>query len=104
MSFLIAMAGKGGTGKTTVAAMVLRYLVEDCLEKGTGVFREKKWNNQKRFVTQAGAIRVLYGMGEGETLEGRAATKVITGMRFDQDVGGRQAAARQPSAGCTVGD
>ena len=28
MSFLIAMAGKGGTGKTTVAAMLLRYLVE----------------------------------------------------------------------------
>ena len=28
MSFLIAMAGKGGTGKTTVAAMALRYLVE----------------------------------------------------------------------------
>ena len=28
MSFLIAMAGKGGTGKTTVAAMILRYLVE----------------------------------------------------------------------------
>ncbi|MDI6812484.1 MAG: AAA family ATPase [Deltaproteobacteria bacterium] len=28
MSFLIAMAGKGGTGKTTVAAMFLRYLVE----------------------------------------------------------------------------
>lgn len=28
MSFLIAMAGKGGTGKTTVAALILRYLVE----------------------------------------------------------------------------
>ena len=28
MSFLIALAGKGGTGKTTVAAMLLRYLVE----------------------------------------------------------------------------
>ncbi len=28
MSFLIAMAGKGGTGKTTVAAMLLRYLLE----------------------------------------------------------------------------
>jgi CO dehydrogenase maturation factor len=28
LSFLIAMAGKGGTGKTTVAGMVLRYLVE----------------------------------------------------------------------------
>ncbi len=28
MSFLIAMAGKGGTGKTTLAALLLRYLVE----------------------------------------------------------------------------
>jgi CO dehydrogenase maturation factor len=28
LSFMIALAGKGGTGKTTVAAMVLRYLVE----------------------------------------------------------------------------
>ena len=28
MSFLIAMAGKGGTGKTTVAGMLLRYLLE----------------------------------------------------------------------------
>jgi CO dehydrogenase maturation factor len=28
VSFLIAMAGKGGTGKTTVAGMLLRYLVQ----------------------------------------------------------------------------
>lgn len=28
MSFIIAMAGKGGTGKTTLAALLLRYLVE----------------------------------------------------------------------------
>jgi len=28
LSFLIAMAGKGGTGKTTIAGMVLRYLLE----------------------------------------------------------------------------
>jgi len=28
VSFLIAMAGKGGTGKTTMAAMALRYLIE----------------------------------------------------------------------------
>jgi CO dehydrogenase maturation factor len=31
VSFLIAMAGKGGTGKTTVAGMCLRYLVEHSL-------------------------------------------------------------------------
>jgi hypothetical protein len=68
---------------------VLRYLKEDCLEKDTGIFREKKWGHKMRFVTQAGALRVLYGMGEGETPEGQRATKVITSMRFDQDVGGR---------------
>jgi CO dehydrogenase maturation factor len=28
LSFLVAMAGKGGTGKTTLAGMCLRYLVE----------------------------------------------------------------------------
>jgi len=28
LSFVIAMAGKGGTGKTTVAGMVMRYLLE----------------------------------------------------------------------------
>jgi CO dehydrogenase maturation factor len=28
LSFMIALAGKGGTGKTTVAGMILRYLVE----------------------------------------------------------------------------
>jgi CO dehydrogenase maturation factor len=28
LSFVIAMAGKGGTGKTTVAALLLRYLIE----------------------------------------------------------------------------
>jgi len=28
LSFIIAMAGKGGTGKTTVSGMLLRYLVE----------------------------------------------------------------------------
>ncbi len=32
MSFQIAMAGKGGTGKTTVAALTIRYLVEKGLK------------------------------------------------------------------------
>lgn len=32
MSFQIAMAGKGGTGKTTVATLVIRYLVEHGLK------------------------------------------------------------------------
>lgn len=68
---------------------VLRYLKEDCLEPGTGIFREAKWGRSMRFVTQSGGLRVFYAMGEGETPEGQRATKVVTSMRFDQDVGGR---------------
>ena len=68
---------------------VLRYLKEDCLERGTGIFREAKWGRKMRFVTQAGGLRVFYAMGEGESADGMAATKVVTSMRFDQDVGGR---------------
>ncbi len=68
---------------------VVRYLKEDCLEPGTGIFREDKWGRQERFVTQAGGLRVLYGMGEGLSAEGRLATQVVLGMEFDQDVGGR---------------
>lgn len=68
---------------------VLKYLRTECLEQGTGIFREKKWGNRERFVTQAGGIRVFYGMGQGRTQEARKATEVILRMRFDQDVGGR---------------
>ncbi|HXX54330.1 MAG TPA: hypothetical protein VEI28_07160, partial [Thermodesulfovibrionales bacterium] len=28
MAFLIALAGKGGTGKTSIAALIVRYLTE----------------------------------------------------------------------------
>jgi hypothetical protein len=68
---------------------VLKYLRRDCLEAKSGVFREKKWGNRERFVTQAGALRVFYGMGEEKSPEIRRATNVVLRMRFDQDVGGR---------------
>ena len=66
----------------------VRYLLEDCLEKQTGVFREQKWGRQERFVTQAGAVRVLHGEGLGTKEEVRRAAAVIARMKFDQDVGG----------------
>lgn len=68
---------------------VLKYLKRDCLEAKTGIFREKKWGNRERFVTQAGALRVFYGMGKEKDPEIRRATNVVLRMRFDQDVGGR---------------
>jgi hypothetical protein len=67
---------------------VVRYLREDCLEQATGVFREQKWGNQQRFVTQAGGVRVLIGEGLGGEADVQRAIAVIDSMRFDQDVGG----------------
>jgi len=67
---------------------VVRYLLEDCLEKNTGVFKEDKWGRQERFVTQAGGIRVLHGEGLGNQAEVRKAAAVIGRMNWDQDVGG----------------
>lgn len=68
---------------------VVEYLMR-CLEKKTGIFREEKWGRVERFVTQAGGVRVLHGENLGHTPEAARAARVISKMRFDQDVGGRQ--------------
>ena len=68
---------------------VVEYLRKECLEKDTGIFREKQWNRQERFVTQAGALRVFYGMDLGRDADTQRATQVVLRMKFDQDVGGR---------------
>lgn len=67
---------------------VVRYLREDCLESSTGIFREKKWGNRERFVTQAGGIRVLIAEGLENEPDVARAIDVIARMHFDQDVGG----------------
>lgn len=72
------------------ARKVVEYLKDRCFDPATGVFHDHKWNRGMRFVTQAGALRVLYGMGEGQEPAVRRATDVILKMRFDQDVGGRE--------------
>ncbi len=68
---------------------VLKYLKKDCYEASTGIFREQRWGNRERFVTQAGGLRVFYGMGREKDKDIQNATKVVLRMKFDQDVGGR---------------
>lgn len=68
---------------------VVRYLEEDCLDAATGIFRDLKWGKTMRFVTQAGALRVLYAHGREHQPHVQKATRVLLDMRFDQDVGGR---------------
>ncbi len=67
---------------------VVRYLEQDCFDGASGVFRDKKWGNQMRFVTQAGALRVLYAQGRERDANVDKATARLLEMRFDQDVGG----------------
>lgn len=71
------------------AERVVRYLEETCLDRATGVFKDMKWGKQMRFVTQAGALRVLYAHGREHEAHVQHATRVLLDMRFDQDVGGR---------------
>jgi squalene cyclase len=71
------------------AERVVRYLEEDCLDPSTGVFLDLKWGKRMRFVTQAGALRVLYAHGREDQPHVAKATRVLLDMRFDQDVGGR---------------
>jgi len=68
---------------------VVRYLEEQCLDRTSGVFRDQSWGKQMRFVTQAGALRVLYAHGREHQPHVQKATRVLLDMRFDQDVGGR---------------
>lgn len=68
---------------------VVRYLEEDCLDAANGIFKDLKWGRKMRFVTQAGALRVLYTHGREHLPHVRKATEVLLAMRFDQDVGGR---------------
>ena len=68
---------------------VLKYLKKDCYDKQVGIFREQKWGRRERFVTQAGGLRVFYGMGREKDADIQRASKVMLRMKFDQDVGGR---------------
>jgi len=83
-------ASAGITIKQGSPEKVIDYLRNKCLEESTGIFREARWGNNERFVTQSGAVRVFYGMGLGHLAEIKKATRVMTRMRFDQDVGGHQ--------------
>lgn len=72
------------------AEKVVRYLKQDCFESTTGIFHDAKWGRGVRFVSQSGALRVLYGMGEGSSPDAQRATQYLLKMSFDSDVGGHE--------------
>lgn len=68
---------------------VLEYLRRECYQKGSGVFKDPSHGTAPRFVTQASGLRVFYSMGEEQPAEMEKATRILKGMRFDQEAAGR---------------
>ncbi len=68
----------------------LRYVRETCFDASTGIFRDFRWGGgaSLRYITQAGSLRVLYGMGEGSTEVARKGTETLFRANFAQDYGG----------------
>src|SRR5450759_3351917 len=103
----IALAGKGGTGKTTIAALVIKYLVQTQpgavlaidadpssnlnIALGTelgwtvGDIREDMFSHVKQSLTQGGAAMgtLAGGMTKREYLDYQIQTSLIEGNQFD---------------------
>ena len=113
----IALAGKGGTGKTTIAALVIKYLVQNQpgavlaidadpssnlnIALGTelgwtvGEIREDMLSHVKKSLTQGGAAMgsLAGGMTKREYLDYQIQTSLIEGNRFDLIAMGRSEGA-----------
>ncbi len=109
----IALAGKGGTGKTTIAALVIKYLVQNQpgavlaidadpssnlnIALGTelgwtvGDIREDMLSQVKESLTQGGAAMgsLAGGMTKREYLDYQIQTSLIEGNQFDLIAMGR---------------
>lgn len=123
MTTTIALAGKGGTGKTTTAAMVIKYLVRTQpgailaidadpssnlhlvlgldLDWTVGEIRENLLAEVKQSLTAGGAAMgtVQGGMTKHDYLEYEVRTSVVEGDRFDLIAMGR---SEGPGCYCAV--
>lgn len=105
MAFVIALAGKGGTGKTSIAGLIIRYLIErregpvlavdadsnSCLNETLGIDVPATIGKLREKSLQAvrnGSVR-LGGMSIEQLLEYQVQQSVIESRGFDLIVMGR---------------
>ena len=105
MAFVIALAGKGGTGKTTIAALIVRYLAEkkhkpvlavdadsnSCLNEALGVPVHAtigKLREESLAVVRSGAERPG-GMSMEQLFDYQVQQSIIESKNFDLLVMGR---------------
>jgi CO dehydrogenase maturation factor len=82
MTTTIALAGKGGVGKTTISGMVVKYLMQT---RTIGDIRENLLSQVKASLTAGGAAMgsVAGGVSKREFLEYEIRTSLSEGERFD---------------------
>ena len=123
MTTTIALAGKGGTGKTTVSAMIIKYLIkkQDApilaidadpsanlnmvlgvdLDNTVGAIREDMLKQVQNSVTAGGAARgsLAGGMSKRDYLDYEIHSSLIESDRFDLIAMGR---SEGPGCYCAV--
>jgi CO dehydrogenase maturation factor len=105
MAFIIALAGKGGTGKTSIAGLTVRYLIErkkgpvlavdadsnSCLNETLGIDVPTTIGRLREEALQAvrGSLERLGGMSVEQLLEYQVQQSIIEAKGFDLIVMGR---------------
>lgn len=103
MSYLIAVTGKGGTGKTTVAALVVRQLIarqctpalavdadpNTCLDSALGVKAECTIGGLREEARQIAGKGMSTGVSKQRLLELKIAEALVEGDGFDLIAMGR---------------
>ena len=103
MSYLIAVTGKGGVGKTTTAALLINRLIErnckpvlavdadpnTCLDTALGVTAQKTVGGVREEARQIAAKGLSVGISKQELLEMKIAECLVEAKNFDLIAMGR---------------
>jgi hypothetical protein len=66
----------------------LKY-VKGCYDPKSGAFSDTRFGGGLRYINTCGSLRVLFGMGEGDTPEAKGGMKtLVEKVKFAQDYGG----------------
>ncbi len=103
MSYVIAVSGKGGVGKTTLSAMIIRRLIargrkpvlavdadpNSCLDSNLGVHAESTIGRVREDARKEAAKGLALGMSKQQLLELKIAESLVEASDFDLIAMGR---------------
>ena len=103
MSYFIAITGKGGTGKTTIAALIVKQLIErgcspvlavdadpnNCLDSALGVEVKQTLGRAREETRELASAGMAYGVSKMQLLEMKIAECLVEADDFDLITMGR---------------